>query len=354
MLIIIIVIVGLSLLILGHEAGHFLVAKMFGLKIDEFGFGFPPRIGAIKKGDTEYSFNWLPFGGFVKISGERGEFAMQDELKNGSAGKAAAIHDDKHLFFNQAAWKKSLIVLAGVIINFIFGWILLSIVLMVGTPQTLVISAIQPDSPAAQVGIMPGDVVRGYASSQSFIDYINAHRGDQITIAVLRDNKKVDFNVTPRVTTSPDQGPVGVELEEGGSPREAPLPAIWDGLQSSVILFGLTLAAFWQLIAQLFEHASLLPGVVGPVGIVGIAEETGKIGLMYLIQLLGIISINLAVVNLIPFPALDGGRFLMVILEKIKGSPVPEKFEAWVNGVGFAMLLILMVLLTVRDIKGLI
>ena len=357
MLIIIIVIVGLSLLILGHEAGHFLVAKLFGLKVDEFGFGFPPRIGAIKKGDTEYSFNWLPFGGFVKISGERGAFAMQDEMKDGAAKQKDALQnsdDAKHLFFNQPAWKKSLIVLAGVFINFIFGWILLSAVLMVGTPQTLVISGIQPDSPAAQVGIMAGDVVKDYKDSQSFINYVNTYRGQQITIAVLRANKKINFTVTPRVTTSPDQGAVGVQLEEGGSPREAPLPAIWDGLQSSVILFGLTLVAFWQLIAQLFQHASLLPGVVGPVGIVGVAEETGKIGLMYLVQLLGIISINLAVVNLIPFPALDGGRFLMVVIEKIKGSAVPEKFEGWVNGVGFAMLLILMLLLTVRDIRGLI
>ena len=119
-------------------------------------------------------------------------------------------------------------------------------------------------------------------------------------------------------------------------------------------MLGLTFAAFWALIAQLFQHASLLPGVVGPIGIFGIAQETGKIGLIYLIQLIGIISINLTVVNLLPFPALDGGRFVMVVIEKIKGSPVPEKVEAWVNGIGFALLLVLMVLLTVRDIGGLI
>lgn len=360
MLIILIVIIGLSLLILGHEAGHFLVAKLFGLKVDEFGFGFPPRIGAIKRGDTEYSFNWLPFGGFVKIGGERGEFAMQDTLKKGempdAAVKSASTNtaDDKRLFYNQPAWKKSLIVLAGVVVNFIIGWFLISAVLMVGTPQTLVITGIQPNSPAAAAGIISGDVVKGFVDSQSFIDYINARRGVSTTIAVLRADKEIDFTVTPRVTTTPDQGAVGVELQQGGTARETPFPALWDGLQSSVLLLGLTAGAFWQLIAQLFEHASLLPGVVGPVGIFGIAEETGKIGLMYLIQLLGIISINLTVVNCIPFPALDGGRFLMVVIEKIKGSPVPEKVEAWVNGIGFAFLVLLMVLLTVRDIGGLI
>lgn len=364
MLIVLIVLIGLSLLILGHEAGHFFVAKLFGLKIDEFGFGFPPRIKAWKKGETEYSVNWLPFGGFVRISGERGEFAMQEELeKNETAiestnGKVPAIAtapaDNSRLFYAQPAWKKSLIVLAGVIINFIIGWLLVSVVLMVGTPNALVIAGVQPNSPAQQIGIQAGDVVKGFSTSQSFIDYINAHRGQPTNVAVIRNNKEVDFTVTPRVTTAPNEGAIGVELQEGGTARENPFAALRDGLISSALLFWLTLGAFWQLIVQLFTHASLLPGVVGPVGIFGVAEESGKIGIMYLIQLLGIISINLTVVNLIPFPALDGGRFVMTIIEKIKGSAVPAKVEAFVNGLGFAFLILLMVLLTIRDVRGLI
>jgi regulator of sigma E protease len=320
------------------------------LKVDEFGIGFPPRIFAKKIGETEYSINWLPFGGFVKISGERGEMALLEE-KDGAAPTEA---EKKKLFFNQPAWKKSLIVLAGVFINFLIGWILISLVLMVGTPKTLVITGTQSGSPAAQVGIMAGDVVKGFTTSSDFISFINAHRGAITTVSVLRNNKEIDFLVTPRLQTAPNQGAIGVELEDAGSTREAPWNALWDGLQTSVILLGMTFAAFWQLITQLFTHASLLPGVVGPVGIVGVAEETGHIGLAYLVQFLGIISINLTVVNCIPFPALDGGRFLMIIIEKIKGSPVSEKFEAWVNGVGFAMLLLLMLLLTVRDVKGLL
>ncbi len=349
MLIIVIVIIGLSLLILGHEAGHFFVAKLFGLKVDEFGFGFPPRIGAFKpkSSETEYSFNWLPFGGFVRISGER---LNKDE----TAGAAPAAIHDKRLFYNQPAWKKSLIVLAGVFINFIIGWLLISLVLMVGTPQTLVITGIQGNSPAAAAGIESGDVVKGYTDSQSFINYIDAHAGQPTQVAVLRDDKEIDFMVTPRVNPPAGQGAVGVALEEGGTAREAPLSALWDGLLSSFVLLWLTISAFGALIAQLFVHASLLPGVVGPVGIFSVAEETGKIGIMYLIQLLGIISINLAVVNCIPFPALDGGRFVMTIIEKIKGSPVSERVESWVNGAGFAFLLVLMVLLTVRDVSGLI
>ena len=143
MLIIILVIIGLSLLILGHEFGHFFVAKLFGLKVDEFGIGFPPRIAAKKFGDTEYSINWLPFGGFVRIGGERGEFEVIDpegDVADATGTPAPMTDADKaRLFYNQPAWKKSAIVLAGVFMNLILGWLLIAAVFMIGVPQTLVI-----------------------------------------------------------------------------------------------------------------------------------------------------------------------------------------------------------------------
>jgi regulator of sigma E protease len=350
-LIIILVIVGLSLLILGHEAGHFFAAKMFGLKVDEFGIGFPPRIVAKKFGDTEYSINWLPFGGFVRISGERGEF----EVINPKGDKPQETDADKaRLFYNQPAWKKSLIVLAGVFMNFILGWLLIATVFMVGVPQTLVISGTEAGSPAAATGIQAGDVVKGYTSAQSFINYIDANKGQQVTVTVIRNDKDMSFTMTPRANAPANQGALGVALEQGGATRENFFKALWDGLQDAAIISWLTLQAFYELLKQIFVHASIPADVVGPVGIFGIAEETGKIGLAYLLQFLGIISINLMIVNCIPFPALDGGRFLVVLIEKIKGSAMPYKVEAWINGVGFALLLLLMVVLTVRDIGGLL
>ena len=355
-LIIILVIIGLSLLILGHEAGHFFVAKMFGLKVDEFGIGFPPRITAKKFGETEYSINWLPFGGFVRISGERGEFeGISPEKGSNETTQAPMSEADKsRLFYNQPAWKKSLIVLAGVVMNFILGWLLIAIVFMVGVPQTLVISGTQAGSPAAAAGIQAGDVVKGYTDAQSFINYVDAHKGTPITVTVIRNDKDNIYTMTPRVNAPADQGALGVALEEGGAARENFFKALWDGLQDAAIISWLTLQAFYELLKQIFVHASIPADVVGPVGIFGIAEETGKIGLTYLLQFLGIISINLMIVNCIPFPALDGGRFLMVLIEKGKGSPMPYKVEAWINGVGFALLLLLMVVLTVRDIGGLL
>src|SRR3989344_342396 len=134
MLITLLVIIGLSLLILGHEAGHFVMAKLFGLKVDEFGFGFPPRIFAKKKGETEYSLNWLPFGGFVRIAGENGEF--------GKAGEDNDAEADGRLFYRQPAWKRALITVAGVSVNFILGWLLISIIFFVGTPPAVIITGI--------------------------------------------------------------------------------------------------------------------------------------------------------------------------------------------------------------------
>lgn len=349
MLIALIIVLGLSLLILGHEAGHFFVAKAFGLKVDEFGFGFPPRITAKKKGDTEYSLNWLPFGGFVRISGERGEFALAE----GEDAAAESETPKERLFFTQPAWKKSLIVLAGVAMNFVLGWLLISAVLMIGVPKAVIVTDVQAGSPAATVGFASGDVIKDYKDTQSFIGYVNAHRGQEIPIAVLRNGKEVDLNVTPRLVTAPNEGAIGVALQEGGAPREAPLAALWHGLESAAIIGWLTLGAFYDLARQVLTHASLPQGVVGPVGIFGIAEQTGHIGLVYLLQLLGVISINLTVVNLIPFPALDGGRFLITIIEKIKGSAIPQKVEVALNGIGFALLIGLMVFLTVRDVSGL-
>ena len=328
------------------------MAKIFGLKVDEFGFGFPPRITAWKKGETEYSLNWLPFGGFVKIAGERGEFAM---LEEGGVieGKKQAVND-KRSFYTQPAWKKSLIMIAGVFMNFILGWAFLSLTLMIGAPQALIVGNVEANSPAAQAGVMAGDVIKNFTSAQSFIDFINTRRGEMTTVNVIRNNKEVDFTIVPRVQTAPNEGALGVALEEAGQSRESFFIAIWDGLRSAGIVLWLTLGAFYQLIEQLFVHASLLPGVVGPVGIFGVAEETGHIGLVYLLQLLGIISINLTIVNLIPFPALDGGRFVMTIIEKIKGSAISPKTEAIINGLGFAFLILLMVLLTIRDIGNII
>lgn len=345
MLTIILVIIGLSILIFGHEAGHFFVAKLFKLKIDEFGFGFPPRIFAKKKGETEYSLNWLPFGGFVKIAGENDRISSENEKL-----ESLTPEEKKRIFLFQPAWKRALIILAGVTINFVIGWLLISIVFMVGTPKELVVSGVQEASPAAIAGIKTGDVVKNYLESAPFVDFISANKGKEISVQIKRGGENLEFKVTPRITKDPNVGALGVELTEAGFGSSGFFKSFYDGLITSAQLVWMTLKAFGLLVKNLVLTGKLLEGVVGPVGVFGVAQTAGRLGIIYIVNLIALISINLAVLNLLPFPALDGGRFFLILIEKIKGSPIPVKVEGIINGVGFALLILLMVVVTIRDV----
>lgn len=416
MLIVLIVIIGLSVLILGHEAGHFLAAKLYKVRVDEFGFGFPPRlfgflryrgkktksielsgevdvaieaaelgkreiitetitekvreaeeivpvktwkiikgnkepereINGLSADDTVYSVNWLPFGGFVRIAGENDRMGEDFEKL-----ESLPIEKKMRLFSAKPAWKRSVIIVAGVAVNFLLGWLLVSFVFMMGTPPALLIADVQEESPAAAAGILRGDIVKHFTDADAFTAFINEHRGEPITVTVRRSGEEKTFTVVPRAKTVLGEGALGVFLAEGGVPRHGVLSALSEGLKSSLQISLLTVTAFYELVKNLFTKASLLDGVVGPVGIFSVAQQTGEIGIPYLIQLLGLISLNLAVINLIPFPALDGGRILMILAEKVKGSPVSRRVEALTNGIGFAFLLLLIALITIRDISRL-
>ena len=224
---------------------------------------------------------------------------------------------------------------------------------MTGTPQVLVVSGVQANSPAVTSGIHEGDVLSGFTTAQSFIDFVQAHRGQEVTLTVRRGEDTLALKATPRAVVPQGEGALGVLLAEGGEPKLGFFPAIKEGFLSAIFIAKMTLVGLYDLLKNLVFHASLLPGIVGPVGIVSVATQTGKIGLIYLVQLLALIAVNLSVMNLIPFPALDGGRFFMILIEKIKGSPIPRKIEAYVNAFGFAFLIFLIAIITVRDVSHL-
>ena len=420
-MIILLVIIGLALLILGHEAGHFFFAKFFGVKVDEFGFGFPPRVfGARRykgkvavpveedtqtsieieeggppnelgeasvivekiteqtreidiletkktwrffwrqekpeesldglKGGTIYSINLLPFGGFVRIPGENDLF--DDVNRNSEDGGTPTVASERksNLLTSQPVWKRSLIVLAGVIANFFIGWLVISAVFMVGVPPKVVVMDIEKGSPAETAGFKADDIVVNYDKSQDLINFINANKGKEISIDVLRGPNTLVLKVVPRKTVEAGKGAVGVYLNDSGIPKESFFSSIGSGLKEAWNILKDTTVAFGAVIKSIFINRTVPQDVVGPVGIVSFAATAGRLGIVYFLQLLAIISLNLAVINLIPFPALDGGRFLFLLIEKIKGSPIPRSLEAWVNGVGFALLLLLMAVVTVRDI----
>jgi regulator of sigma E protease len=347
MLTFIIVFLGLSFLILGHEAGHFFAAKLFKLRVDEFGIGFPPRMFAWKRGETEYSVNWLPFGGFVKIAGENDHM---DEESRKEGETAAGPADKSRYFFTRPAWQRALVLFAGVGINFLIGWLFLTIVFAVGSQPILAIQNVDLNSPAAVAGLQAGDVIQQYTHVEDFIAYIKAHPNDAVQFTVLRNGDELTFKIQPYIQNGTPR--IGVALAEGGGERQNILQAAKYGFIASMQVCWLTLKSFYLLITNLFLHASLLEGVVGPVGIFTVAEQASQFGLIYLLQLLGFISLNLAVANLIPFPALDGGRLLFLLIEKVKGSPLSKKIELWANGIGFALLIGIMVLVTIRDVAN--
>ena len=345
MLIGLIAFVGLSFLILMHEAAHFATAKLFGLRVHEFGLGFPPRLFVWKKGETEYSVNLLFFGGFVRIAGEN------DRLTNEANAHTELPPEERKRYFSvQPAWKRAIIIAAGVLMNFVIGWLLFAGVFMIGTEQAVVVTGIQSDSPAEASGFANGDVLTEFKSSEEFIVFVNAHRGEDTAFMIRRGGETVTLRAMPRVATQENEGALGVYLGDAGFASRPLFTALGDGLWQTGLIFWYTLTAFGELLQSIFLHARIPAGVAGPVGIFSVAQETGKLGLIYLVQLLALISVNLSVLNLIPFPALDGGRLFLVLIEKIKGSPVSTRIEAFLNGLGFAFLMLLFLGITVNDI----
>lgn len=341
MLSILIVIIFLSVLILVHELGHFWAAKKFNAYVEEFGIGLPPRVFGKKKGETIYSVNALPIGGFVKIAGENRELALGEKIP------------ENRIFYNLKPWKRFLILFSGVAMNFIFGWALISLVFFAGSPKGVIITQIQSNTPASQAGLKENDFILGFNSVEELISFINNNKGNQIELKVRRSGAEMSFNLIPRANPPQNEGALGVALSDLGQERIGFFKSIWEGLKVSIGIFGMIFAGIFNLLKLAILGKASLEAVAGPVGIVKITAQAGQLGFIYLAQFLALISINLAALNIFPFPALDGGRILFLFIEKIKGKPLPKKFEQYANAAGMALLLLLMFLITIKDISRL-
>src|SRR3989338_1461068 len=319
---ILIFVVILLVLVLVHEFGHFFTAKKFGIRVDEFGFGFPPKLFGIKKGETEYTFNLLPIGGFVKIFGE-------DPNNENSFGP-----DRERSFVHKAKWKQATVLFAGVFANFLLAWFLFSVGFMSGMPASvgsvpdanltdvsLVVLSVAPNSPASKSGLKSGDKIVSIQNDKNYTPYINpevvksfiaSSKGKEISVGYVRENEnKKIVKLIPEI--SGGEPKIGVSMDEVGV---AKLP---------------------------FFRAFL-------VGMVGIVGDAYKFGFVYLMSFAALISINLGVINLLPFPALDGGRLFFLLIEKIKGSSINPKVANTANAVGFGILILLMLVVTYHDV----
>lgn len=356
MLTLIIFLIVISVLVFVHEFGHFIVAKKSGMKVEEFGFGFPPRIWGVRRGGTLYSINAIPFGGFVRIFGE-----------DGSAQRAPGS------FGSGSFWQKSGVVVAGVIMNVVFAMFLLMLGNFLGLrvgifdstiaakaqDKRIEILQVVPGSPAEKSGLRELDEIRGFEEGKNLVatltpedvqKYAFAHAGQDVVIAVRRGADTVDIPMHLRQPTGPGEGPIGISLALTGVIRFPWYESIWRGVVSAAVLFWATLSGYWQLLVSLFADGHLAADISGPIGIATLTGQAARVGFNYLIQFVAMISINLAVLNILPFPALDGGRLVIVVAEKIRGKSLPVSIENTINAIGFAILLALMVAVSIKDI----
>jgi regulator of sigma E protease len=413
----------LGLLVFVHELGHFVVARRNGIKAEEFGFGFPPRIVGIqflqgkkkekvsevesiqvktldmkmgkdeiiqetvtemihniektvpvrkwriiwgnKDGDDEnekrdlheahqkrfsggtvYSLNWFPIGGFVRIKGEDGE------------GKKEADS-----FAAKSPWIRIRVLVAGVAMNFLLAWVLLSVTFMVGSYQDvtgehvagskILIESIEQNSPADKMGLEIGDVIIKdgggtiFSSVEQVQQYINSNRGKEVTLVVQRGSEQLSLSGMPRLETQQGQGALGISgLGEVVNARYPFFQSLWMGIAEIGNMF----VAIFQLFGQLLHGQQTGVEVMGPVKLAVFTGQIIPLGFVYILRFIAIFSVNLGIINVLPFPALDGGRILFVLIEKIKGSPVSRKVEQAFHTVGMMLLLALMLLITLREI----
>lgn len=338
----------LSILVLVHEFGHYIVAKKNGIWVEEFGFGLPPRVFGKKVGETIYSINLLPFGGFVRLHGE-----MTDD----------GVTKPNRAFLNKSLWVKTAVIVAGVFMNFLLSIFAFGIVyFFTGIPREtneVKIVNVAPDSPALTAKLLVGDVIKKVdgkevKSVSGFVAEIENKKGKKVVLE-LQENKKV--TITPRVSPPEGQGPLGVSLStiEIYYPPyyQRPFYGIYYGFKDS-IYWGKTVLNGFASIFKDIGNGQAPKDISGPVGVFAVTTEAAKTGIISLINLVGIISVNLAILNIIPFPALDGGRLLFIIIEAIFGKKVAPKIEGVIHGVGMFILLALILLITIGDVKKLI
>ncbi len=367
---ILIFVIILGLLVFVHEFGHFYVAKRSGMLVQEFGFGFPPRMFGVQRvngkfrlvwgrkepmdpNSTVYSMNWIPLGGFVKILGENNERAEHP----GS-------------FINKSFSKRFATLVAGVIMNVILAWVLLSIGFISGLPtginsnndlpkgsslrnSQVAIVEVQENSPAFKAGIKPGDFivsVDGISMNQldEVRDYIKSNQGKEFNIQVKRINENMNFVVESLASPKEGEGPTGIVLTNVGLLSFPWYTSFWEGAKATIYSLETIVAGLYGLITS----GRGLDSLGGPVKIAQITGQAASLGFVYILQLAAFLSLNLAILNILPFPALDGGRVAFLIIEKIRGKRNNQKVEQLVNTAGFIFLLLLMVLVTYKDIKA--
>ena len=381
---IIIFIIILLALVLIHEAGHFFAAKATGVRVDEFAFGFPPRLYSVKKGETTYAFNALPIGGYVKIHGENGEDG-----------------DPKRNFVNKKPLIKIFILAAGVIMNIVLAYLLITTSFYFSTAFTVdrgsaeyqkfvsegrvreenvLIANVVKNSPAEYAGLKVGfKVEKVYINQEDEIGHVALHKsvdlsgdGDTITeniskainstnsgfndsiTLVYRNNKNQLASSTIagvyNLGGESDKKMIGMSFAKVANIKLKAGETIIVGFEKTLEFTKYTVVGFKDLFVDLFKTGKISENVTGPIGMVREVGNVRSMGFNYILLFTAVLSISLAVFNILPFPALDGGRILFVLIEWITKKKISEKWQGILNGTGFAILILLMIIITVKDV----
>lgn len=351
---IIVFILILAVLILVHELGHFITAVKLGVDVEEFAIGFPPKIVSWKRRGVRYSINWIPMGGFVKIKGEQGEAL-----------------DDPRSFVNQPAWKKIFIVSAGVLMNFFLAFILLSVVFMSGFPQELtsdinqqnvrdkniVILQIAKDGPADKAGLDIGDKIlkvngKTFGNDEDVYAQLEFLRGENVELTVLKNNnQEAIYNLRHEVLADEEESRLGIGITETGIIDYGFFGSIVQGAKVTFYMIVSIIVALYHLLANLIIRGDLAEGFGGPVAVAVVTGQIVKMGFIHIVYFAALLSINLGVINFFPFPALDGGRALFILVQAVTRKKLNEKVEAWIHNSGFIVLIILLIVITFRDFR---
>ena len=356
------------ILVLVHEVGHFAVAKWAGVTVQEFGVGFPPRIGSVVFRGTRYSLNWIPLGGFVKLLGEDGEIEVERLRQRGLSDTAIEKVMEGALSRRRIPVRLA-VLLAGVLMNFLAGALLFAMVYSQPTPEyhgPLTITDIQEGSPA-DGALQDGDVITG-ADGQTFelstdlTAYIRSQAGEEVTLQVVHDGQSIDVVVVPRdLTREEEQAGVGAvgfsweaeEVVQGPPVASGPLDALVRGTATAAQVAAEIPGGLVRAIAGMLGLAPPTGDVAGPIGI---AQQTGRLldaPLAAQLFFVGLLSINLAVLNVLPFPPLDGGRVLITLIEALRRRKLSAEREALIYFTGFVVLIALVILISIQDIARL-
>ncbi|MEK7680545.1 MAG: M50 family metallopeptidase [Patescibacteria group bacterium] len=377
----------LAVLVLSHEFGHFIAARKSGMKVYEFGFGFPPRLFGMQRvvekigdkevkkwkyvgigkardakphtdaqsvsgtdGSTIYSFNLIPLGGFVRIKGEEGQELGPDS------------------FASKPAWQKAITLFAGVAMNVAVAAVLLSIGFMIGLPQSaqdlpekfvkdrqVLIIQVMSGKPADVIGLKPGDAFFRVGDIENprlsqVQKYIDEHKNEEIGITIKRGGELIEKRVKPFIYPDTGKGGLGVAIDESGMVSYPWYLAIWRGILATGFYLKEIVLAFIFIIKGLFVGAPVGEVLSGPVGIAVMTGQVAKMGFAYLLNFTALLSLNLAIINILPIPALDGGRLLFLGISKIIRRPFSQKYEQLAHSLGFVLLMLLVVMVTIKDI----